>query len=116
MISDSTVQLYFYDIRNIDLRIWDSRIEFHRTGTAAAAAACWQSLTDCTVGKILLFTDSTVQSDSTVQLYNYEYSKIPGYQDIDTGTASRYMKITPRGKSGQHGLLFPRPARCRPYA
>jgi hypothetical protein len=57
------------------------------------------------VGKILLFTDSTVQSDSTVQLYNYEYSKIPGYQDIDTGTA--YMKITPRGKSGNMDYLFP---------
>ena len=66
-ISDSTVQLYFYDIGNIELRIWDSRIEFHRR-TGTAAAACWQSLSDCTVGKILLFTaDSTY---STVRQYS----------------------------------------------
>ena len=63
MISDSTVQLYFYDIGNIDLRIWDSRIEFHHTGTAAAA--CWQSLSDCRKNIIIYRPYSTVRQYST---------------------------------------------------
>ena len=64
-ISDSnvTVQLYFYDIGNIDLRIWDSRIEFHRTGTAAAA--CWQSLSGCRKNIIIYRQYSSVQQYST---------------------------------------------------